>query len=247
MKAFLLATIGLAALAAPTQAADMPVKAPPLVAAPAVYNWTGFYIGGHIGGARSNVDWTFFSGTVSERFSQDASSWIGGGQVGFLWQWTGNWVIGAEVSYSATDLNETSTAVLLADRSRRSEIDNLLLVTGRLGYASDRWLTYVKGGYATARVKFDTFITSTGQPTTTSRDRENGWTVGAGFEYAITNYVSLGAEYNFVRLNIDDRNQQVFPGFAAPETVTDARADIHAVWARLNFRWWGAAPVVARY
>ncbi|HEX5515989.1 MAG TPA: porin family protein, partial [Pseudolabrys sp.] len=30
-------------------AADMPVKAPRAPAPPPVYNWTGFYVGGHVG------------------------------------------------------------------------------------------------------------------------------------------------------------------------------------------------------
>ena len=56
MKKFLLGTVALAAFAGPAFAADMPArtytKDPPPYTAPAlVYNWTGFYIGGHVGGA----------------------------------------------------------------------------------------------------------------------------------------------------------------------------------------------------
>src|SRR5258705_4665546 len=51
-KVFLLGLSAFAAviLGGAAQAADMPVKAQPM-AAPVMYNWTGFYIGGHIGGA----------------------------------------------------------------------------------------------------------------------------------------------------------------------------------------------------
>src|ERR1700724_747634 len=58
MKKFLLATVALVALgpAVPALAADLGARAPytkaPVYAAP-IYNWTGFYIGGHIGGAFS--------------------------------------------------------------------------------------------------------------------------------------------------------------------------------------------------
>jgi outer membrane immunogenic protein len=37
-------------------AADMPMEAPPPVVA---YNWGGFYIGGVIGGGRTNTDSSF--------------------------------------------------------------------------------------------------------------------------------------------------------------------------------------------
>src|SRR4051812_4424177 len=56
MKKFLLATVALVALGAtvPALAADLGArpytKAPAYAAAP-IYNWTGFYIGGHLGGA----------------------------------------------------------------------------------------------------------------------------------------------------------------------------------------------------
>ena len=55
MKKFLLGTVALVALAAPAFAADMPArtytKAPVYTAPAQIYNWTGFYIGGHVGGA----------------------------------------------------------------------------------------------------------------------------------------------------------------------------------------------------
>src|ERR1700742_4868621 len=56
MKKLLLATVALVALGAtvPALAADLSARAPytkaPVYAAP-IYNWTGFYIGGHVGGA----------------------------------------------------------------------------------------------------------------------------------------------------------------------------------------------------
>jgi len=46
---------------------------------PVVYDWTGFYVGGHVGGG-----WT-----------GGASGVLGGGQAGFNYQ-TGQWVLGVE-------------------------------------------------------------------------------------------------------------------------------------------------------
>jgi outer membrane immunogenic protein len=109
-------------------------------------------------------------------------------------------------------------------------------VTGRLGYASNKWLAYIKGGYANASIDLTSSVTSTGQLTSTSSGRDDGWTVGGGFDYAIYGNFSVGIEYNFTRISIADRNQFVFPGFGGPGTVTDAHADIHAVVARLNYR-----------
>jgi outer membrane immunogenic protein len=230
------AAVSTIAFAQFASAADLPRKAPPAPLPPPVYSWTGFYIGGNGGGAFSKTDWTFFNGINSEAFGQDTSSWTVGGQIGYLYQFAPNWVAGIEVSGNAMALEETSISALNVDRSRTSEITDLLLVTARLGYASNNWLGYIKGGYANAKIQFNTFIPSTGQVTTRSSQRDGGWTVGAGVEYGFTPYITAGVEYNFARINIGDRNQDVSPGFIVPETVTSAKTDIQTVWARLNFK-----------
>src|SRR5437868_14036128 len=95
MKGFLLGAGAFLAFAAPALAADMPArtytKAPAYTAPQVVYNWTGFYIGGHLGGA--------FAGDNS-LLGNDAR-FMGGVQGGFDYQFAGsNWVIGAEAQYS---------------------------------------------------------------------------------------------------------------------------------------------------
>src|SRR5262245_24033220 len=225
--------------------ADIPVKASrPFVVPPPVFNWTSLYIGGNVGGAWSNTDWTFFNGATFEPTSQSGSNWIYGAQLGYLYQFNPNWVAGLEVSWSGTNLKESTASSVVADRIRESKISDLLLVTGRLGYAADNWLGFVKGGYANAKSDFNTFVASGGVTSSTSSGRDGGWTVGAGVEYAFNPYVSAALEYNFVRLDIGDRDQSVSPGFATPETVTGANADIQTVWARLNFR---LAPLIRSY
>ena len=58
MKKLLLGAAACIAFAAPAFAADLPArtytKAPAYTAPEAVYNWTGFYIGGHIGAGFGN-------------------------------------------------------------------------------------------------------------------------------------------------------------------------------------------------
>ncbi|MDH8270701.1 hypothetical protein QIG44_26940, partial [Klebsiella pneumoniae] len=59
MKKFLLGTVALVALGtASAVAADLPARTytkAPVYAAP-IYNWTGFYVGGHIGAAFGGDD-----------------------------------------------------------------------------------------------------------------------------------------------------------------------------------------------
>ena len=86
MKKFLLGTVALVALGAtvPALAADLGArtytKAPAYMAP--IYNWTGFYIGGHIGGAFGNDN--NFNGLVTT--SNDAGRFLGGVQAGADYQ-----------------------------------------------------------------------------------------------------------------------------------------------------------------
>ena len=62
-----------------------PVPIPPAYAAP-IYNWTGFYVGGHIGGAFSASN--NFNGLV---LSDNSARLLGGLQAGADWQFAPNW------------------------------------------------------------------------------------------------------------------------------------------------------------
>ena len=83
-------------------AADMAVKARPVVPPVVVYNWSGCYIGGNIGGgwARNRFSsTTTFLGTpvaFTDLGSDNGSSVIGGAQIGCDYQFAGNWVVGIQ-------------------------------------------------------------------------------------------------------------------------------------------------------
>jgi outer membrane immunogenic protein len=226
-------------MSAPVSAADMraPVKAP-LPAPVYAYNWTGFYIGGHIGGAWSE---RCFEGTLGivGKACNDKSGWLGGGQVGFNIQ-TGQFVFGVEFSGSWSDLGGgNTTGTLPAGWWASSDGKSLLLLTGRVGYAFDRALIYVTGGGAWARNSVDL---SNGVAVISHDFDRQGWTIGAGFEYALSPNWSLAGQYNFVDLG----SKSV--AFAAPLNVTGSVSqDVHVATLRLNYRFGWGAPVTARY
>src|SRR5437016_3814000 len=99
MKKTLLALVALATVGAAAPALGADLGAPyynktPAYAAP-IYNWTGFYIGGHLGGVFSGSG--DFSGLV---LSDSSARLLGGVQAGVDWQFAPNWVFGAEGQYS---------------------------------------------------------------------------------------------------------------------------------------------------
>jgi outer membrane immunogenic protein len=218
-------------------AADLPAKAPMQTPAAVVaYNWTGFYVGGHIGGSWADVDWTHTNTTgIVEDFSQKASGGFAyGGHAGAMYQF-GNIVVGVEGTYTHQDLSATTVALLSGDRSNSFDLKSTVTVVGRLGAAWDRWLVYAQGGWASAKTDFRRFATSTNVTTASSSGWDDGWTVGVGAAYAIYPNIILGVEYNFMRIDIDNRDQELF-GFTGTDTVTNAKADLHQVTGRLSFK-----------
>src|SRR5215469_8772396 len=78
-------------------AADLPLKAAP-PAAP-VANWTGFYLGGQVGGAFGTARKDFVQGTTTGDF--DVSGVIGGGTAGYNQQF-GLLILGLEADISGS-------------------------------------------------------------------------------------------------------------------------------------------------
>lgn len=217
---------GIAMQAGPASARDPFAYVPPGDPM-AGYDWTGIYVGGQLGAAHSSTKW-FFNGTLDD-LSQGDTAFAGGAHAGLQKQW-GRIVIGADVAYTWVDLEASKPSTLVANTSLSSEVSNLLLVTGKLGYTWDWMLAYAKAGYATGDVDFRT--TTAGVVTTSTSERESGWTAGIGIDYALLSNIILGVEYDYVRLNVSGRDQ----GTAPPTQISDAGVDIQMVMARLTFK-----------
>jgi outer membrane immunogenic protein len=245
MKRLIVASIGMLALGLTTaSAADLrvrPVKGPPPPPPPIYYfNWTGCYIGGHIGGLWVNREFVnrTLDGPFFDRADHDVSGWLGGVQGGCDYQFAGGWVIGIQGDFAGTDADGSHVSLLFPDFTFHSKVKSLASVTGRIGYAWDRFLGYVKGGGAWER---DEFSFTNGVVVGTVSNTRSGWTIGIGAEYAFANYLTGFIEYNFYDFGSRDLS---FVGttpfvFGIDETKS-------VVKAGLNFRFggWGGP---ARY
>jgi outer membrane immunogenic protein len=247
MRRVKLALVGLAGatiLSSAAMAADIsrPVyKAPPAGVLPVAYDWTGFYIGGHVGYGWADKTWQdpLGFGTVSH----NADGFLGGGQAGFNYQ-VNQFVFGVEGDFSWSGIEGgTGAPVFLAapiGANFDTKIDWTATLTGRVGLAFDRWLVYGKGGVAWAHDKYSTnFYTFPG--TVELSDSRVGWTVGAGREYAFANNWSAKLEYNY--MDFGTRNVSF-----APFTTTEIDQQVHAIKFGVNYKFFGGGgPVVARY
>ena len=242
MKKFLLATVAIAAFGAalPANAADLGYRAPyqkaPVYAAP-LYNWTGFYVGAHVGGVFSS-DNNFNNGLGTG--NNGNGRLLGGFQAGADWQFNPNWVVGVEGQYSW--LSGNIGAVFPGGFAYTNNQRGLGSITGRVGYTWGPGLLYVKGGYAYSDNSESVTLGGVPIPFATSGNHSSGYTIGAGVEYMFAPNWSAKAEYQYY--NFGDSN------FVAPAALVPTGAfttDDHVFKLGVNYRINWAGPVTARY
>ena len=258
MKKLSFATLGLAALiATPAMAADLARPAPAYKAPPppVIFTWTGCYIGGNVGGLWVHREFTdrlvgdpFFGQT----FTSNTSTVIGGVQAGCNYQFAGGFVVGIQGDYDwAGNGNNGDNTFFFNRVSGSFNSKNLASVTGRVGYAWDRFLGYVKGGGAWERDNF-TLTFPTGAVASLNSNTRSGWTVGVGGEYAFTNWFTGFIEYDYYNFNNNSDGFVCGPVACVVGLGTTFPAD-RKEWKSVlkvgfNLLWGpGAAPVAGPY
>ncbi len=180
----------------------------------APYEWTGFYLGGHLGYAWGNSNWTAstISGlplaSSSLDFSQgvdtfdEAGSWFAGVQAGYNTTLPNRVVIGAEIDVSfpaypnpISGLSVGGTSTLANGDSYSENVFASGTVRARVGYAPGNWLYYATAGLAWTDDKF-TLAQASGA-TDSSFLFRLGWAAGAGVEGPILPHWTARLEYLF--------------------------------------------------
>ncbi|HLG81636.1 MAG TPA: outer membrane beta-barrel protein [Bradyrhizobium sp.] len=253
MKKIILAGASLLAMgmAAPASAADLAAK--PYVKAPpapviAVYDWTGFYIGGNGGWGQAHACWDLLTpgGAIVANGCRDASGGFAGGQLGYRWQ-TGAWVWGVEGQGDWADIRGTRVSLFAPAFSTRAKVDGIGLITGQIGYAWNAALLYFKGGAAVTGNRFEILDTPTGTSLASSSSTRWGGAVGVGFEYGFTPNWSVGLEYDHLFMGHNNNSFSVVNPIVAG-ALNRISEDVDMVAVRFNYRFGGyGAPIAARY
>jgi len=168
---------------------------PVAIIPPSIWNWTGFYIGAHVGAAMGLNNIADPLGASIFGDLVHSPGFFGGGQIGGNWQApNSNWVFGVEADASLANLDGTNTCYgfsgTFTSFNCRANTDSFGTLTGRVGWAFGpygRSLAYVKGGAAWAHSNVDMIINNNlaGVTGATSNSFSSwGWTVGAGAEHA---------------------------------------------------------------
>jgi outer membrane immunogenic protein len=230
MKIFILGSAALAAMiAGPAMAADMPLKAPPVVAP--VYSWTGFYVGVSAGYGWGNGDVNpvgtglgnpallvfgsqntanAMAAALPAQLSANPKGFIGGAQIGYNYQ-VNKFVWGIETDFSGANIKGSSGtqniqvpiagggSVVSSAVSAEQKLNSLGTVRGRLGFTPTDRLL----AYATTTIAQTInpgIIPSPNPAVGSGSAMRTGWTIGGGAEYAFAPRWSFKAEYLYYDL-----------------------------------------------
>jgi opacity protein-like surface antigen len=241
-------------------------KAVPL---PAAFNWAGLYAGATAGGAWGTLDprTTAVNNTdfgsaanvaavnATGMQSITPSSFSGGLEAGYNWQW-GGLVGGLEVDLESLRLAGTAINGGIYPASPANtfalttSINSNWLFTARprLGYAVNNWLFYVTGGLAVtaqnaAFMFSDTRVKGGNTEAGTFSTTKVGSVVGGGVEMALSDRWSIKGEY----LHVDFGQTTVNGSLSsAPAQILSHSADLKADIARLGINYHFGAESIAR-
>jgi|SRR5665213_1326707 len=204
-------------------AADMAVKASPRMAVAAP--WTGFYAGVNVGygWAHESTD-VSPAGVVLGSFSNNMRGVVGGGQLGYNWQF-GTWVAGLETDLQFSGQRNSSTDIIGPTTfAHTDKITWFGTTRARLGaLIMPATLLYGTGGLAYAGMKSDGTLTAAGPGTVafSNSTTKTGWTLGAGIEGMMAANWSWKVEYLYMSFPSFTTNAPVgFTGTSSTK-VTD--------------------------
>jgi len=229
----------------PALAADMAVPAPVYQAAPIVptpvLTWTGVYGGLNGGGIWSTAKWT---DSVNNQQTTNANAFggVGGGQIGFDYQLSPNWLIGIRGMFDGTGFRSSENQISVpceapgglthCTLSDFSETSWYATLTGRVGFlVVPTFLVYAKGGVAWVSSEYSQQLMAGGFPSLGSlsqRITRTGFDVGAGFEWMFVQNWSVFVEYDFSGFGTAH-----FGNFLPP---TDVQQNVQVLLAGFNYR-----------
>jgi len=229
------------------------VKEPPV----ADYDWTGAYVGAHVGYGFGSSHWTahdaagpsltgsldFYKGFD---FSKGTGSYFGGFQAGYNHMLPSHLVLGIEgdVSFpNSIKATQQISSPSIGQASYGEMVEYFGTLRGRIGYNFHNWLIYGTGGFAWTRDQF-TRAQLAGTPlggtavagtTESSLHWRTGGTVGAGVEVPFAPNWTAKLEYLFTHFGT------ISVKFPAAAQRFDSNLSVNEVRLGLNYNFSNSA------
>lgn len=205
-----------------------------------VYDWSGFYIGGHVGYGWRQINYfdrlNLVTGLRLPPWSHDSDGTFGGMQIGYNFRVTPTLIVGLEADLSVGNIRGDSIHPQETTH-HYGRVRWFSTGRGRVGYSLNNVLIYGTAGLAwigADRKRIQalgaTNFSTLGTVETQSYSKL-GWTIGGGLEFGLTSRWSIKAEYLY--LASFDNFSDVWP-LAQTSIGTDLRA--HTARFGLNYR-----------
>jgi len=229
------ASFAVAGFAPVASAADMPTKARPVPTA--VYDWTGFYLGGYYGTVTGHAKANVPAPGIHDH---NQTGVLGGITAGYNWQFDRNWLVGLEGEFGYLGLDRTDV-----------DWDDLTFAgvktswygtaRGRFGYVNGPSLLYATGGAAFVNIEnsFGGQSSQMGAPfiaPTTDSSTRTGWTIGGGIETRLSQNWSAKSEYLYIDTGSTSFASNTFPP-AGREVAFNNQ--FHVIKSGLNYKFGG--------
>jgi len=189
---------------------------------------SGFYVGGEFGGNAASQSATTnpfpapgFGGPTTgpglaglgnapTTHNLNSTGLIGGGYVGYNWQATPNFLIGAEFHFDGLSRNSNDNETVLKSAAPAgaafnmlytAESDWLASLRARAGWVLNQGMLYITGGPAWTRADYSATATGVSSilpgvvASTSWSPTATGYAVGAGGEWMLTRHWLVRAEY----------------------------------------------------
>jgi len=215
-KLFAAAVLALGSIGS-TMAADPAVE---VVADPA-YDWSGVYVGVQGGYGWGETKWGINILPASN--DVDLEGALGGLYLGYNHQLANRLVVGAEADIGLSDINGSVNGLYIGDRfyplnEGAGKLEWTGAVRARVGYALGRLLPYATAGIAFGEYEF---IAEYPADSSSGKETQTGWTVGAGAEYAVTDHLTTRIDYRYTDLG--DASYTIVGPNIGYETEVDLR------------------------
>ena len=173
----------------------MPIKAPVRAA---IYDWTGFYVGGQVGYGQGDFGpGTNAIASQAVFFPHSATGMTSGFQAGYNLQLPNRVVLGAEVDALFTSVRDLPK---LDPAPFNSTLEYAATARGRIGYAFGALLPYVTGGLAWGESRVNINANDGLTPSSSKFLPHLGWTAGLGIEKAVGGNWTAKIEYDYIDL-----------------------------------------------
>ena len=229
-------------------ASDLPIRSAATPMAVQSSQWQGLFVGLNGGAGRAQNCWSYLynitgpaAGVAGKEGCESATTPVLGGQIGYNLQLS-NFVATLEISGDFAATKTSMKSALFTSDVVNTRAHSFFTTAGRLGYAYDKYLVYLKSGIAWQQSDYERIVPNPAIAGWIERAKQvrTGLVLGTGVERMLTADLSVAAEYDYVAFGSISKAVPTVatgPSFSGTQItpLNKIRQDMHFAGLRLNY------------